>query len=80
MFFEPGGEGGEGVGGEVLAAGVGPGEVGIDVLVDVEGEVVGWVGELVHHFAGGGGVAGVVFGPGVAAGPAVAGGDDSGWC
>lgn len=77
VFFEPGGEGGEGVGGEVLAGGVGPGEVGVDVLVDVEGEVGGGVAELVHHLAGGGGVAVVVFGPGVPAGPAVAGGDDA---
>lgn len=56
---------------------MGAGEVGVEVLVDVEGEIVGGVGELVHHFAGGGGVTIIFFGPGVATCPAVAGGDDA---
>ena len=59
---------------------MGAGEVGVEVLVDVEGKVVGRVGELVHNFAGGGGVAIIFLGPGVAACPAVSGGDDAVGC
>ena len=52
-------------------------EVDVEVLVDVEGGVVHRVGDLPHHRAGGGRVAGVVLRPGVPARVAVAGSEDA---
>lgn len=52
------------------------GEVGVEVLVNVEGGVVQGVGEFAHDCAGGGGIAVVGLSPGMSTSVAISGCDD----